>query len=118
MLLFLMACTPTCEDGQVNDPITGDCVNTWSDPTTPEEALADGKTQAEINAYQAGYEAGRAAERAAQEQAQGPSGREQDRSGREQGLSGREQDRAIELLAADKFEPQQRSGALCNQVDR
>jgi hypothetical protein len=40
MLLFLMACTPTCEDGQVNDPITGDCVNTWSDPTTPEEALA------------------------------------------------------------------------------
>ena len=40
MLLILLGCTPTCEDDQINDPITGDCVELWSDPSTPEEALA------------------------------------------------------------------------------
>lgn len=40
MLFLLLACTPTCPEGQINDPISGDCVGTWSDPTSPEEALA------------------------------------------------------------------------------
>jgi len=40
MLLLLLACSPPCEEGQINHPVTGECMKAWSDPSTPDEALA------------------------------------------------------------------------------